>query len=74
MSRIGLNKDTAWKYHSIIFGGSLVVSFIIIVFVLAAWGWRLNRGLSKMSPLATASLVGSGATGWGAAVGHFFNV
>ena len=48
---IGLNKDTAWKWHAIIFGGSLVVSFVIIIVVLTAWAWRLMSGRSRLSPV-----------------------
>ncbi|KAG0642027.1 hypothetical protein HOY80DRAFT_1014667 [Tuber brumale] len=48
---IGLNKDTAWKWHAIIFGGSLVVSFVIILVVLGAWAWRLMSGRSRLSPV-----------------------
>lgn len=32
-----------------------MVSFVIIVCFLAVWGWRLNRGLSTLSPVATPS-------------------
>ncbi|PWW78356.1 hypothetical protein C7212DRAFT_358326 [Tuber magnatum] len=48
---IELNKDTAWKWHAIVFGGSLVVSFVIILVVLGAWAWRLMSGRSRLSPV-----------------------
>src|SRR5688572_11391065 len=27
VTRIGITEDTAWRYHAVIFGGSMVVSF-----------------------------------------------
>ncbi|KAF8153030.1 hypothetical protein B0H34DRAFT_721904 [Crassisporium funariophilum] len=48
LPRIGITPDTAWTYHKWVFGGSLVVSLGIIIFVDALWaanlrGWRSSR-------------------------------
>jgi hypothetical protein len=39
-----LRADNAWTYHSFVFGGSLVFSFIDILFFVLLWVWKLNRG------------------------------
>jgi len=44
---IGITSDTAWTYHKWVFGGSLVVSLGIIIFVDTLWavrlrGWRMS--------------------------------
>ncbi|KAF2742101.1 hypothetical protein M011DRAFT_472503 [Sporormia fimetaria CBS 119925] len=41
-----LDAEHAWTWHSLVFGGSLVVSFVVVVVVVSAWGWRLRRGKS----------------------------
>jgi Na+-driven multidrug efflux pump len=48
LPRIGITASTAWRYHKWVFGGSLVVSLGIIIFVDALWalrlrGWRVSR-------------------------------
>ncbi|KAL3483314.1 hypothetical protein BJX62DRAFT_82601 [Aspergillus germanicus] len=40
-----LNPATAWTYHSLVFGGSLVFSFVEIVIVDGVWAWRFRKGL-----------------------------
>jgi len=39
-----MTPDDAWKYHSIVFGGSLVFSFFDILVVDAIWAWALLKG------------------------------
>jgi hypothetical protein len=41
---VDLNPDNAWTYHSLVFGGSLVFSFVEIVIVDAVWAWRFLKG------------------------------
>ena len=44
---VKLNAGDAWTYHSVVFGGSLVFSFFVIIAVDAIWILRLRKG--KMS-------------------------
>jgi Na+-driven multidrug efflux pump len=44
---VKLNAGDAWTYHSLVFGGSLVFSFFVIVGMVGFWAWRLGKG--KMS-------------------------
>ena len=46
---VRLDEKDAWTYHSLVFGGSLVFSFFIIIAVDAAWGMRLQRGKMRVS-------------------------
>lgn len=39
-----MTPDNAWHYHSIIFGGSLLVSFVIVLVMDLVWAWKLLRG------------------------------
>ncbi|KAG8893883.1 hypothetical protein FRB99_001656 [Tulasnella sp. 403] len=41
---IPITESTAWPYHATIFGGSLVLSFIVTCFTLVLWTWKLRRG------------------------------
>jgi hypothetical protein len=41
---VKLDADNAWTYHSLVFGGSLVFSFVDILVVEALWAWRLITG------------------------------
>ncbi|KAJ5284686.1 hypothetical protein N7505_002666 [Penicillium chrysogenum] len=41
---VDLNSHNAWTYHSLVFGGSLVFSFVEDVIVEAIWGWRFVQG------------------------------
>ncbi|KAI0465659.1 hypothetical protein F4859DRAFT_500117 [Xylaria cf. heliscus] len=43
-----LDEANAWTYHSLVFGGSLVFSFVDIVIVDAAWIWTLMRGKVRL--------------------------
>ena len=56
ITKIGMNADNAWHYHSIIFGGSLVVSFLIIVTVDLLWGWRLLKGKMTLPRVVGAEM------------------
>ncbi|KAK6517435.1 hypothetical protein TWF281_004092 [Arthrobotrys megalospora] len=51
VTRIGMTADNAWLYHRWIFGGSLVVSFGIIVVVDVIWAVWLRSGKSEMAPI-----------------------
>jgi hypothetical protein len=51
VSKININVNNAWKYHSIIFGGSLVFDFFVVIPVLGVWGWRLMRGEIRTQPV-----------------------
>ncbi|RYP66500.1 hypothetical protein DL771_007760 [Monosporascus sp. 5C6A] len=39
-----LDASYAWMFHGLVFGGSLVFSFVDIVVVDAVWAWRLWKG------------------------------
>lgn len=41
---VDLNPDNAWTYHSLVFGGSLVFSFVECVVVEAIWAWMFVAG------------------------------
>lgn len=41
---VDLNPANAWTYHSLVFGGSLVFSFVEILFIDMLWAWRLLCG------------------------------
>ncbi|RTE84465.1 hypothetical protein BHE90_001074 [Fusarium euwallaceae] len=43
-----LDTDSAWRYHSWVFGGSLVFSFGIILVLDSLWAWTLLRGKAKL--------------------------
>ncbi|QDS75189.1 hypothetical protein FKW77_008606 [Venturia effusa] len=43
-----LNKNDAWTYHSLVFGGSLVFSFFDITGVVGLWAWTLWKGKAKL--------------------------
>ena len=43
-----LNASDAWTYHSLVFGGSLVFSFVDICIVLLIWNWRLRKGRMRL--------------------------
>lgn len=51
VTKINVTADDAWKYHSIVFGGSLVFSFIDIMVVNVTWAWTLLRGKMTVSPV-----------------------
>ncbi|GJC78558.1 hypothetical protein ColLi_01396 [Colletotrichum liriopes] len=43
-----LSADKAWTYHSLVFGGSLVFSFVDICVVVGLWIWTLMTGRMKL--------------------------
>jgi hypothetical protein len=43
-----LDPDDAWAYHILVFGGSLVFSFVDILIVDGLWVWTLVRGRSSL--------------------------
>lgn len=55
VTRIGMTPSNAWKYHSVIFGGSLVFSFFNVCAVLALWAYLLTKG--KVSLAAVTKTV-----------------
>jgi len=44
VTRIGITADTAWRWHSIIFGGSLVWNGLVTIAWIGLWGVLLKRG------------------------------
>ena len=54
VTRIGITPDDAWTYHSIVFGGSLVFSFVDIVIVDLSWAWTLVKGRMSLPPVMEA--------------------
>jgi len=56
VTQIGITPDDAWKYHSIVFGGSLVFSFLDIVIVDFIWAWTLVKGRMSLPPVTEARL------------------
>ncbi|KAK3293884.1 uncharacterized protein B0H64DRAFT_174631 [Chaetomium fimeti] len=43
-----LDAGNAWTYHSLVFGGSLVFSFVDVLAVDAVWAWTLVKGKAKL--------------------------
>lgn len=48
-----LNAERAWTYHSFVFGGSLVFSFVDILLIDSLWVWALKTGRMKLETLRT---------------------
>ncbi|KAL9047502.1 MAG: hypothetical protein Q9206_006723 [Seirophora lacunosa] len=46
---IDLSGRDAWTYHSLVFGGSLVFSFFVVLIVDAVWLWRLRGGQMRVN-------------------------
>lgn len=44
----GLDAGIAWTYHRLVFGGSLVFSFVDILLFDGLWAWRLLKGRMKV--------------------------
>lgn len=51
VSKIGTTPGDAWRYHSIVFGGSLVFSFFDILIIDGIWTWSLLRGKIRLPTL-----------------------
>lgn len=45
---ISLGAKNAWTYHSVVFGGSLVFSFVDILLFVSIWAWRLDKGTLRL--------------------------
>ena len=43
-----LNEDNAWSYHRLVFGGSLVFSFVDVLIIDAIWAWTLRTGKARL--------------------------
>ncbi len=43
-----LDESNAWTYHSLVFGWSLVFSFVDIVVADALWVWALMTGKARL--------------------------
>ncbi|KAL8963417.1 MAG: hypothetical protein Q9183_005013, partial [Haloplaca sp. 2 TL-2023] len=53
---VKMSQERAWTFYSVIFGGSLVFSFLVVGFVLLLWASRLVRGkitLQRLGKVAT---------------------
>lgn len=48
-----LNASQAWTYHSFVFGGSLVFSFVDILLVDGLWVWALHTGRMRLETIKT---------------------
>ena len=47
VTTVQLSEERAWTFYAVIFGGSLVFSFLAVGMTLVLWAWRLAKG--KMS-------------------------
>ncbi|EHK24788.1 uncharacterized protein TRIVIDRAFT_61552 [Trichoderma virens Gv29-8] len=45
---VHLDEKNAWTYHSLIFGGSLVFSFVDVLIVVGVWMWTLWAGKARL--------------------------
>ena len=45
---MSLDEDNAWTYHRLVFGGSLVFSFVDVIVVDGIWAWVLLTGRAKL--------------------------
>lgn len=46
-----LDEANAWTYHSLVFGGSLVFSFVDTLVVDGLWAWTLSTGRMRLEVL-----------------------
>ncbi|KAI4121439.1 MAG: hypothetical protein LQ338_006360 [Usnochroma carphineum] len=44
VTKVKMTEEHAWTFYSIIFGGSLVFSFLVVGVVLLFWASRLMKG------------------------------
>lgn len=44
VTKVEMPKERAWTFYSVIFGGSLVFSFLVVGVVLLLWASRLMKG------------------------------
>lgn len=43
-----LSQGNAWTWHSLVFGGSLVFSLVVVLVFDGAWVWSLKKGRVKL--------------------------
>jgi hypothetical protein len=55
VTKVNITPETAWTYHSIVFGGSLVFSFVDILIFDLIWVWTLLKGKMRLPPVINAS-------------------
>jgi hypothetical protein len=55
VTKVNITPETAWTYHSIVFGGSLVFSFVDILVFDLIWAWTLLKGKMRLPPVINAS-------------------
>lgn len=48
VTKVKMTQEHAWTFYSVIFGGSLVFSFLIVAIVLLFWASRLMQGKIKL--------------------------
>jgi hypothetical protein len=48
VTTVSIPTSSAWTYYAIIFGGSLVFSFLDVGLVVTIWAYRLMRGKVNM--------------------------
>jgi len=51
VTEVKWSQAEAWKFYAIIFGGSLVFSFLNVALVLVLWVWRLMNGKMRLQPV-----------------------
>lgn len=47
--KTNLKANMAWLYHSLVFGGSNIFTFIVVVIVTIIWTWRLKTGYTTLN-------------------------
>ena len=55
LTQITVAPGNAWTYHSVLFGGSLVFSFVDVLLVELIWAWALLKGKMRLPPVLNAS-------------------
>ena len=48
---VNLSPANAWTYQSLVFGGSLVFSFVEILIVDMVWAWAFLRGMLSINTI-----------------------
>ncbi|KAM0705518.1 hypothetical protein Q7P35_006877 [Cladosporium inversicolor] len=55
LTQITIRPENAWTYHSVLFGGSLVFSFVDVLLVELIWAWTLLKEKMRLPPVLNAS-------------------
>ncbi|KAL8686012.1 MAG: hypothetical protein Q9218_007404 [Villophora microphyllina] len=55
VTKTKVSQERAWTFYSVIFGGSLVFSFLIVAIVLLLWASRLLKGRITLKPVVKAA-------------------